>query len=126
MAKREIATIPVTLYPDRMATPAMTTPEADLLAEMRPDRIGARLRLLREALGLKPAEIADQIGAERTYWSRWEGGKRSITEQFAVRLVARYGVTLDFLILGRWDKLPLDLAEAMRRASSNASSSSSD
>jgi transcriptional regulator with XRE-family HTH domain len=86
----------------------------DMLAEMRAERIGHRLMLLREAYGLSHAEISDALGIERTYWSRFEGGKRPITETVAALLVARFGVTLDFLILGRWDKLPFDLAEKMR------------
>lgn len=83
-------------------------------AEMRPERIGHRLRLLREALGLKPAEMADRLGIERTYWSRFENGKRPVTETTAALLADRFGVTLDFLILGKWQGVPMDLAERMR------------
>ena len=85
-----------------------------MLSEMRPERIGHRLMLLREAHGMSPSEISDLLGIERTYWSRFEKGKRSITEAVAALLVARFGVTLDFLILGRWDTLPFDLAQKMR------------
>lgn len=90
-----------------------------MASEMRPERIGYRLRLLREALGLRPAEMADLLGIERTYWSRFEGGKRAITESVAALLVERYGVTLDFIILGRWDRLPADLALKMRELESS-------
>ena len=82
---------------------------------MRPELIGHRMRLLRLALDMKPAEMADSLGIERTYWSRFENGKRPMTNAVAALLVDRFGVTLDFLILGRWDKLPVDLAEKMRR-----------
>lgn len=93
-----------------------------IAAEMRPERTGHRLRLLREALGYKPSEIADALGIERTYWSRSEGGKRALSDGIAVLLVDRFGVTLDFLVLGRWDKLPLDLAMRMREVESRLSS----
>lgn len=93
------------------------------LFEMRPERIGHRLLLLRKALDLKPSEIADQLGIQRTYWSRFERGNRSLTDGFAALLVERYGVTLDFLILGRWDKLPADLAQEMREAEAEYRSS---
>lgn len=83
--------------------------------EMRPERIGHRLYLLREALELRPSEISDMLGIERTYWSRFENGNRAITEAVAALLVERFGVTLDFLILGRWDALPVHLAEKMRK-----------
>jgi transcriptional regulator with XRE-family HTH domain len=87
--------------------------------EMKPERIGYRLMLLREALGLKPSEISDMLGLQRTYWSRFENGNRAITDATAALLVERFGVTLDFLILGRWDRLPMDLAEKMRRVESS-------
>ena len=92
---------------------------AATVSEMRPERIGYRLLLLREALGLKPSEISDMLGIPRTYWSRFENGNRAITDAFAALLVERFGVTLDFLILGRWDRLPMDLAEKMRRVESS-------
>lgn len=84
------------------------------VSEMRPERIGYRLMLLREAHELKPSEIADMLEMPRTYWSRFERGKRAITDQVAAQLVERFGVTLDFLILGRWDMLPWELAEKLR------------
>lgn len=104
-------------------TPRESLPEP-VLTEMSPDRIAWRLRLLREALGMSKAEISDDLGIERTYWSRFEKGKRPVSFHVGALLVARYGVTLDFLILGRWDKLPLDLATALRRAETAIKSSS--
>lgn len=95
-----------------------------IYAEMRPERIGHRLMLLREALGLKSAEMADLLGINRTYWSRFEGGKRAITEPVAALLDLRFGVSLDFLYLGKWDRLPLDLATKMRSVEARLSSKS--
>jgi plasmid maintenance system antidote protein VapI len=88
--------------------------KAATISEMRPERIGRRLMLLRVAMGLKPSEISDMLGIERTYWSRFEGGKRPITDSFAALLVEQFGVSLDWLMLGRWDRLPLDLSVKMR------------
>jgi transcriptional regulator with XRE-family HTH domain len=88
--------------------------ESRIPREMYPDRIGQRLRIIREAFGLKPAEIADLLGIERTYWSRFEGGKRAVSDEVAYLLTVRFGVTLDFLLLGKWDKLPFDVAEKLR------------
>jgi len=90
------------------------TTESRIPREMYPDRIGQRLRIIREAYDLKPAEIADMLGVERTYWSRFEGGKRAVSDEVAYLLTERFGVTLDFLILGKWDKLPLDVATKLR------------
>lgn len=113
-SKMEIATSLVISHAAAMATSRKPQLSDALRSEMTPERIGHRLMLLREALGLKPSEIADRLGIERTYWSRFEGGNRAITESVAALLVERFGVTLDFLILGRWDKLPFDLADTMR------------
>lgn len=85
------------------------------LSEMRSDRIGYRMKLLRLALGFRPAEISDHLGIERTYWSRTENGGRALPDTLAALIVERFGVTLDFLILGKWDKLPVDLAMKMKQ-----------
>ena len=102
---------------------AQAAPETRIPREMHPDRIGARMRLIREAFGLKPAEIADMLDIERTYWSRFEGGRRPINDEVAYLLVDRFGVTLDFLMLGRWDTLRLDVAEKLRAAAKSIDAS---
>lgn len=58
--------------------------------------------------------MADGLGIARTYWSRYENGKQGLSDSVAALLCIRYGVTLDFLMLNRWDKLPFDLAEKIR------------
>lgn len=88
--------------------------ESTVPHEMRPDQIGARLKLIRESHGLKPAQIADILGIERTYWSRFEGGKRVISNEVAYLLTQKFYVTLDFLLLNKWENLPLEVAERMR------------
>ena len=82
--------------------------------EMEPQSIGNRLRLIREAFGLRPSEVSDLLGIERTYWSRFEGGHRKLTNEVAFLIVDRFGVTLDFLFLGRWESLRFDVAQQLR------------
>lgn len=93
--------------------------EQRIPVEMYPENIGNRLRIIREAFGLKPAEMADILDIERTYWSRFENGKRAITNPIAYLLTERFGVTMDYILLGKWDKLPLDVAEKMRKIPSS-------
>lgn len=88
--------------------------------EMRPENIGKRLTILREAFGLSKSEMADLLGIERTYWSRFENGKRPVNSDVAYLLVDRFDVTLDFLILGRWEKLNYEVAEKLRAAIAKA------
>lgn len=81
---------------------------------MRNDAVGFRLKLLREALDMSPSEMADMLGIERTYWSRFEKGRQGLSDSVAALLVVRFGVTLDWLILGVWGGMPLDLTEKIR------------
>ncbi len=102
-----------TQFPPMKSLPENHLSES-IASEMRPDKIGGRMKLLREAVGMSPAEMADHLGIERTYWSRFENGRRAINDATAALLVERFGVTLDFIILGRWSGLPMDLANRMR------------
>lgn len=104
----------VTAQSPRMANSTAPIASAQILNEMRPERIGARLSLIRRALGLSSSEIADALGIERTYWSRFENGRRAPNELTVALLMERYGVTSDFVIFGRWAGLPFDLATRMR------------
>jgi len=81
---------------------------------MTPELTGARLRALREALGLKPMEMADSLGIERTYWSRWEGGKRLLPQDTAAKICETYPATMDYLLLGRVQTLPPGIAAKIR------------
>ena len=117
VANMEIATKVVIIHCVRMTANTQTTLPREFAEAMKPESIGFRLRLLREALELSPSQMADALAIERTYWSRFENGRRSITDTTAALLVARFGVTLDFIVLGKWDKLPLDLATKMRALS---------
>ncbi|MEY8881538.1 helix-turn-helix domain-containing protein [Donghicola sp. XS_ASV15] len=89
-------------------------PIADLKSSMDPIKIGARLKAVREANNLRPSEIADLIGVERTYWSRAEKGHRHIPDDLALRLVHHFGVTFDYLYLGRISALPHQLAQRIQ------------
>lgn len=91
---------------------------AALEGDMSPDAIGTRLRLIRECFDLSKAEIADMLDLPRSHWSRFEGGQRAIPYDKAARLVQRFGVSLDFIFLGRWSGIDFATAERLRKASS--------
>ena len=88
--------------PRKIATPAGS--------DMDAEQVGARLRVMREALGLRASEISDQIGMNRAYWSRFENGKRVLTLDMAYKICKAYPVTLDYLFLGRVHSLRADIA----------------
>ena len=92
--------------------------------EMYPDMIGSRLRTIRVAFGLKPSQIADRLGINRSVWSRLEAGKRPPPDEVAYLVCDHFQVTLDYLILGRWGGLSLEVADKLRAAEAKIASSS--
>ena len=95
----------------------MNTKRAEQVPDnMRPEAIGQRLSLIREAYGLSKSEMADTLNIGRTPWSRFELGQRAIPYEQAYRLVRRFGVTLDFIILGRTSGLTVEVMDRLRQA----------
>jgi len=84
--------------------------------DMTPAAIGGRLRLIREAFGLERSEMADLLDIDRPAWSRFENGQRATPYDKASRIVARFGVSLDFIILGRTAGLSFETLERLRAA----------
>jgi transcriptional regulator with XRE-family HTH domain len=68
---------------------------------MHPERVGARLRLLRESAGLSSAELCRTLQINKSSYSLFEKGKRVVPEYVKVSLADYYGTTLDYLTLGR-------------------------
>lgn len=85
--------------------------------------VGHRLSVIREAFGLKPSEAADLLGIDRSAWTRFEKGKRIIPYDKAFLLVDRFGVSLDYIILGRSDQLSFEVREKLREAEARLSQS---
>lgn len=104
---------------DRHDAAMSKTPSPRIPREMYPDKIGERLRMFREAMGMRPSEMADFLGIERTYWSRTEGGKRAPSDELIYLLVDRFGLTSDFILFGRMDNLPMHLGSKLRAAANN-------
>ncbi|MBQ2263232.1 MAG: helix-turn-helix transcriptional regulator [Loktanella sp.] len=68
--------------------------------------IADRLVAIREGFSdLNQKQWAVKHGFTVTQWNNWEGGIRRITVESAERLCALYGLTLDFIYLGRRDGL---------------------
>lgn len=76
-------------------------PHLDRPAEMHPERVGARLTLLREAANLSAAEVCRALQINKSSYCLFEQGKRVVPEYVKVRLADFYGTTLDYLTLGR-------------------------
>ncbi len=83
--------------------------------------MGARLRLVRLALGLPAGRMAAEFNVTASRWSHWEHGRHPADLLIMARLCRRYGVTLDYLYLGSESGLPKKLFDAIRDASRNYS-----
>lgn len=76
--------------------------------------IGGRLAAVRLAFSdLKQNMWAEKHGFNPTQWNNWEKGARRIPVENAERLCALYGLTLDFIYLGRRDGLSESAAKAL-------------
>lgn len=68
--------------------------------------IGERLVSVRQAFSdLSQKAWAEKHGFNQTQYNNWEKGTRRIPLEAAEKLAAAYGLTLDFLYLGRRDGL---------------------
>lgn len=81
-----------------------------------------RLRQTRMALGIDDQqEFGEAAGLEQSLYNRFETGKRLLTLQAAMKLCARYSITLDWLYRGDPSGLPYKLwndIRALRRGQS--------
>lgn len=68
--------------------------------------IGSRLVAVRQAFSdLSQRAWAEKHGFNPTQYNSWEKGVRRIPLEAAEKLAASYGLTLDFVYLGRRDGL---------------------
>lgn len=74
-------------------------------------QVGARLLQSFTALGKKPADICKLFGLSQQRMSNYINGKRPLDIEVAMKLYARFGLTLDWLYLGDIRSLPYDLAQ---------------
>lgn len=75
---------------------------------------GARLRAIRKMLGKTQQELAIILDINRVQVSQIERGEYNISKQVGLTLLDQYGITTDFLFLGRINTLNFDLAERLR------------
>ena len=76
--------------------------------------LGLRLRHLRQAHGLTQAAIGERVGATMNRWNNWEVGVGRIPVPEATKLVQAYGVTLDWIYLGKEAGMPFELMMKIR------------
>lgn len=76
-----------------------------------------RLKLVEWALGLKPAQLADEAKISRTAWTQYKDPdfKRRITLAAAYKLKDRFGITLEYIYDDDPTRLPGDIRDKVRK-----------
>ena len=67
---------------------------------MEPETIHARLKKMRNNLGISQTELANKLGITPSYVSAMERGSKSITRKVVEKLIELYQVSADWLISG--------------------------
>lgn len=65
-----------------------------------------RLEDLRIDRDLTQQEVADILGCKREVYRRYEKGTRTIPVDFLIQLADYYGVSLDYIVGRKQDKIP--------------------
>lgn len=83
--------------------------------EYTAERIGRRLKAIREYLGYDSLkDFANDNGFPNGTYGHWERGVRKIPTDASASLVHKYRLTLDFIYLGRIDTLPHKIAVELK------------
>lgn len=81
-----------------------------------------RVKITREALGLKPVDICRATGITASQYSNYESGVSRPNIEDAIRYSEVLGISLDWLYKGDPSKLPLDIANRVREIALRAKS----
>lgn len=73
------------------------------------DNVAIRLRWVRNHFGLSQTQFAASVDAKIKQYNHWEKGRQRLSLDGALRINAVYGISLDFLFLGRSDALPISM-----------------
>jgi transcriptional regulator with XRE-family HTH domain len=84
--------------------------------------IGERLASIRQARGWSQAYAAQLIGVSPQRWGNWERGLNAPPPDLLGKLWQLTGATSDYLLFGRLDGMPFELAQAVSRPSVTAKS----
>lgn len=62
-----------------------------------------RIKELRLNAGLTQAQIGDVLGVKQSQYQRWESGKRDYPITILITLAEYFGVSTDYILLGKSD-----------------------
>ena len=78
--------------------------------EYDPRHVAERLLAIRRAHDLSQVKFANECGVSATALANWEQGRQRPSIEAAKKIVDRFDLTLDYLLLGRTGTLKRDIA----------------
>ncbi len=72
--------------------------------------IGSRLHSIRYLTELNQKDFSSKCGFIPSKYNNWEKGERQIPVDKAIVITQIFGITLDYIYLGKTTALPFDLA----------------
>lgn len=81
--------------------------------EDAPEAVGARLRRVREILGLTKKEFAERVEISEQAYGAYENGNRSLSLGAAKKLRKVYRLPLEFMYFGNIGDLPTRISKEL-------------
>lgn len=78
--------------------------------EDKPEAVGARLKRVRELLGLTKKEFAERADLSEQVYGPFENARRELSLSAAKKLRKTYGLPLEFMYFGKISDLPHRIA----------------
>ena len=72
---------------------------------------GSRIRQLRVKAGLTQEKAANALNIDQSFYTRVESGKKGCSVDLLIQMSALFGVSLDYLILGKYPSNLLEKAD---------------
>ena len=77
------------------------------------NKAAERICKLRKQCGYTQETLAQMLNIDRSYYSRIESSKSSCSVELFVHISEVFGVSLDYLILGKYNGAPLNETERL-------------
>lgn len=78
--------------------------------------VGARLRWVRELIGIKQTELSAELKLTQGEWSRWETEARAAPPHLMIEVCNRLQISMDYIYRGSLLGVHPDLAEQLLKA----------
>lgn len=102
---------------DDLISPDMPYEKSPLPTAAHRQEIARRMKVTREALGLRPVDICRLTGIAANSYSQYESGARRINLEDAIRLVHALNLSLDWLYFGDPKGLSFEVGAKIREYS---------